>query len=182
MHNWYVVQVFSAQEKKVKKALEEQRDLKGMRDLIEEILLPIENVSEVKKGQQKIVEKRLWPGYLLLKMTLNDESWAYITNTPGVIGFLGGDKPTPLTEAEVHEILNDIESKKKKVVQRHKFEVGDSVKIIDGVFVNFVGTITDIQHEKGRLSVLVNIFGRDTQVDDLEFFQVEETAEEKEIK
>ena len=180
MHNWYVVQVLSTHEKKVKKALDEQRDKKGMQDLITEVLLPIENVSEVKKGQQKIVEKRLWPGYLLVNMNLTDESWEYVKNTQGVIGFLGGDKPTPLTEGEVKEILNDIESKKKRVVQKHKFEVGDSVKIIDGVFVNFVGTVTDVQHEKGRLSVLVSIFGRDTRVDDLEFFQVEEASEESE--
>lgn len=180
MHNWYVVQVLSTHEKKVKKALDEQRDKKGMTELIAEVLLPIENVSEVKKGQQKIVEKRLWPGYLLVKMLLTDESWEYVKNTQGVIGFLGGDKPTPLTESEVKEILHDIESKKKRVVQKHKFEVGDSVKIIDGVFVNFVGTVTDVQHEKGRLSVLVSIFGRDTRVDDLEFFQVEEATEESE--
>jgi transcriptional antiterminator NusG len=180
MHNWYVVQVLSTHEKKVKKSLDEQREKKGMQDLIEEILLPIENVSEVKKGQQKIVEKRLWPGYLLLKMTLTDDSWDFVKNTQGVIGFLGGDKPTPLTESEVKEILNDIESKKKRVVQKHKFEVGDSVKIVDGVFVNFIGTVTDVQHEKGRLSVLVSIFGRDTRVDDLEFFQVEEVTEESE--
>jgi transcriptional antiterminator NusG len=180
MHNWYVVQVLSTHEKKVKKSLDESREKKGMQDLIEEILLPIENVSEVKKGQQKIVEKRLWPGYLLLKMTLTDDSWDFVKNTQGVIGFLGGDKPTPLTEAEVKEILNDIESKKKRVVQKHKFEVGDSVKIVDGVFVNFIGTVTDVQHEKGRLSVLVSIFGRDTRVDDLEFFQVEEVTEESE--
>ncbi len=180
MHNWYVVQVLSTHEKKVKKALDEQREKKGMTELIAEVLLPIENVSEVKKGQQKIVEKRLWPGYLLVKMLLTDESWEYVKNTQGVIGFLGGDKPTPLTESEVKEILHDIESKKKRVVQKHKFEVGDSVKIIDGVFVNFVGTVTDVQHEKGRLSVLVSIFGRDTRVDDLEFFQVEEATEESE--
>jgi transcriptional antiterminator NusG len=113
-------------------------------------------------------------------MTLTDDSWDFVKNTQGVIGFLGGDKPTPLTESEVKEILNDIESKKKRVVQKHKFEVGDSVKIVDGVFVNFIGTVTDVQHEKGRLSVLVSIFGRDTRVDDLEFFQVEEVTEESE--
>lgn len=180
MHNWYVVHTLSAHEKKVKKAIEDQRDIKGMKDFIEDVLLPIENVSEVKKGQQKVVEKRMWPGYLLVKMILNDESWSYISNTPGVIGFLGGEKPTPLSEREVGEILTDIEDKKRKVVQKHQFNVGDSVKIIDGVFVNFVGTITDVQHEKGRLSVLVSIFGRDTQVDDLEFTQVEEVTEENE--
>lgn len=180
MHQWYVVQVLSAQEKKVKKGIEEQRDLKGMADFIEEILLPVENVSEVKKGQQKIVEKRMWPGYLLVKMILNDETWGYITGIPGVIGFLGGDKPTPLTDREVEEILKDVEEKKKKVVQKHQFQIGDTVKIIDGVFVNFVGTITDVQQDKGRLSVQVSIFGRETRVDDLEFVQVEEVTEESE--
>lgn len=180
MHKWYVVQVFSSQEKRVKKALEEHREKKGMTDLIYEVLLPTENVSEVKKGQQHVVEKRLWPGYLLLKMTLNDDSWQYIKNTAGVIDFLGGDKPTSLTEAEVEEILRDLEDKKQKVTQKHKFAVGDRVKITDGVFVNFTGTVTEVFHEKGRLSVLVSIFGRDTRVDDLEFSQVEEASDEVE--
>ncbi|MBA3815513.1 MAG: transcription termination/antitermination protein NusG [Parachlamydiaceae bacterium] len=178
MHKWYVVQVLSTHEKKVKKALEEQREMKGVGDLIEKVLLPIENVSEVKKGQQKVVEKRLWPGYLLLKMNLTDESWQYVKNTAGVIDFLGGDKPTSLSEHEVGEILRDLEDKKQKVTQKHKFNVGDRVKIIDGVFVNFMGTVTDIFHEKGRLSVLVSIFGRETRVDDLEFTQVEEISGE----
>lgn len=177
MHNWYVVQVLSTHEKKVKKALEEQRDLKGVEDFIEKVLLPIENVSEVKKGQQKVVEKRLWPGYLLIKMRLTDDSWQYVKNTPGVIDFLGGEKPTALSEHEVEEILRDLEDKKQKVTQKHKFNVGDRVKITDGVFVNFIGTVTDVFHDKGRLSVLVSIFGRETRVDDLEFTQVEEIAE-----
>jgi transcription termination/antitermination protein NusG len=180
MHKWYVVQVLSTHEKKTKKALEEHLELKGMTDQIEQILLPTENVSEVKKGQQHIVEKRLWPGYLLVKMNLNDDSWQYVKNTNGVIDFLGGDKPTPLTEHEVNEILKDLEDKKKKITQKHKIEVGDRVKIIDGVFVNFIGTVTEVFHDKGRLSVMVSIFGRDTRVDDLEFVQVEEITEEAE--
>lgn len=180
MHKWYVVQVLSTHEKKVKKALEEHLELKGMSDQIEEILLPTENVSEVKKGQQHIVEKRLWPGYLLIKMALNDDSWQYVKNTNGVIDFLGGDKPTPLTDMEVNEILRDLEDKKQKITQKHKFEIGDRVKITDGVFVNFIGTVTEVFHDKGRLSVLVSIFGRDTRVDDLEFAQVEEITEEAE--
>ena len=180
MHKWYVVQVLSTHEKKVKKALEEHRDLKGMTDLIEEVLLPIENVSEVKNGQQKVVEKRLWPGYLLIKMTLNDDSWQYVKDTAGVIEFLGGDTPTALSDAEVDEILRDLENKKEKITQKHKFEVGDRVKITDGVFVNFMGTVQEIFHDKGRLSVLVSIFGRETRVDDLEFMQVEEVTEEAE--
>lgn len=180
MSNWYVVQVLSTHEKKVKKAIEEHLDLKGMRGYIEEILYPTENVSEVKKGQQHVVEKRLWPGYLLIKMELNDDSWQYVKNTNGVISFLGGDKPTPLSDKEVHEILRDLEDKKQKVTQKHKFMPGDRVKITDGVFVNFIGTVTEVFHEKGRLSVLVSIFGRDTRVDDLEFAQVEEITEEAE--
>lgn len=180
MQKWYVVQVLSTHEKKVKKAIEEQRDLKKMTDLIEKVLLPTENVSEVKKGQQKVVEKRLWPGYLLVKMDLTDESWHYIKNTPGVIEFLGGDKPTALTDKEVEEILKDLEDKKQKVTQRHKFEVGDRVKITDGVFVNFIGTVQEVFHDKGRLSVLVSIFGRETRVDDLEFMQVEEITDDVE--
>lgn len=181
MYNWYVLQVFSTHEKKVKKALEEHRDQSGLGDFIEEILLPTENVSEVKKGQQKIVEKRLWPGYLLIKMKLTDESWHFVKTTPGVIDFLGGEKPTALSQREVEEILKDLEDKKQKVTQKHKFNVGDRVKITDGVFVNFIGTVTDVFHDKGRLSVLVSIFGRETRVDDLEFTQIEEIPEGAEI-
>lgn len=178
MHKWYVVQVMSSLEKKVKKALEEYLDAKGMRDFISEILIPTENVAEVKRGHQKISEKRMWPGYLLLKMEITDESWAYVKDTQGVIDFLGGDKPTPLTEKEVQDIMNELADRQKGVVQKHKVEVGDRVKITDGVFVNFVGVVTEVNHEKGRLSVTVSIFGRDTRVDDLEFWQVEQAAAE----
>jgi transcriptional antiterminator NusG len=108
MFKWYVLQVLSTHEKKVKKALEEYLELKGMADQIKQILIPTENVSEVKKGQQHVVEKRLWPGYLLIKMNLNDDSWQYVKNTNGVLDFLGGDQPTPLTDDEVNEILSDL--------------------------------------------------------------------------
>ncbi len=179
MYKWYVVQVLTTHEKKVKKTIEEQRELKGVSDLIAEVLLPTENVSEVKRGQQHVVEKKVWPGYLLVKMNLTDDSWQFIKGVAGVVDFLGGEKPTSLTEREVEEILSDLEQKKEKVTQKHKFEVGDRVKITDGVFVNFVGTVTEVFHDKGRLSVLVSIFGRDTRVDDLEFAQVEEVTEEE---
>ena len=125
-------------------------------------LFRTENVMEVKKGQQKISEKRIWPGYVLIKMTLTDESWQYVKNTNGVIDFLGGEKPTPLPQSEVDNIMSDIEKKKGGVTQKHKFEIGEKVKITDGVFVNFIGTISEVFHEKGRLSVMVSIFGRDT--------------------
>jgi transcription termination/antitermination protein NusG len=180
MQNWYVVQVLSTHEKKVKKALEEQSDLKKASSFIEQVVLPIENVSEIKKGQQKVVEKRLWPGYLLVKMDLNDDSWHYVKNTAGVIDFLGSEKPTALSEQEVDEILQDLEDKKQKITQKHKFNLGDRVKITDGVFVNFIGTVTEVFHDKGRLSVLVSIFGRETRVDDLEFAQVEEITDDAE--
>jgi transcription termination/antitermination protein NusG len=173
MHKWYVVQVISSHEKKVKKALEENRDASGMTELLDEVLVPTENVAEVKRGQQKVSEKRLWPGYILVKMNLTDDSWMYVKNTTGVIDFLGSDKPSPLADQEVSLILSELEEKKKGVVQKHNIVVGDKVKITDGVFVNFIGTVTDVFHDKGRLSVMVSIFGRETRVDDLEFWQVE---------
>jgi transcription termination/antitermination protein NusG len=177
MHKWYVVQVMSSQERKVKKSLEEFRHAKGFDDDISEILIPTENVSEVKRGQQKISEKRMWPGYLLVKMNLTEEAWAYVKDTDGVIDLLGGENPTPLTEKEVADIMKELEDRKKGIVQKHKVDIGDKVKITDGVFVNFIGTVTEVNHEKGRLSVMVSIFGRDTRVDDLEFWQVEATSE-----
>ncbi len=177
MQKWYVVQVMSSQERKVKKAIEEFRHNKGFDDDILEILIPTENVSEVKRGQHKISEKRMWPGYILVKMNLTDDAWAYVKDTPGVIDFLGGEHPTPLSEKEVLDIMKELEDRQKSVVQKHKVEVGDKVKITDGVFVNFIGTVTEVNHEKGRLSVMVSIFGRDTRVDDLEFWQVEQSAE-----
>lgn len=180
MHSWYVVQVFSSHEKKVKKALEEQVDLHSMRELIDQIVIPTENVSEMRRGQQHVVEKRLWPGYILIKMLMTEESWEYVKQTPGVVGFVGGNFPHTkhLSEQEVAAILADLESKKQTVTQKHKFEVGDRVKIVEGVFVNFIGTISHVFHDKGRLSVMVSIFGRDTRVDDLEFHQVEEVQDE----
>lgn len=175
---WYVLQVMSGLEKKVKKAIEENRSSHGMLELIEEVLVPSEMVAEVKRGEQKVSEKKLWPGYALVRMTLTDDSWHYIKETNGVIDFMGGGKPVALLESEALEILKEIDSKKDEVVQKHKFQVGDQVKITDGVFVNFTGTILEVFHDKGRLSVMVSIFGRDTRVDDLEFWQVEDVPVE----
>ena len=180
-HKWYVVQVVSGQEKKVKKTLEENRESKGMLEFISEVLVPTENVAEVKRGQQRVTEKRLWPGYLLIKMNLTDDSWMYVTDTTGVLGFLGGEKASPLSEQEVKEILAELESKKAGIVQKHKISIGDRVKITDGVFVNFIGNVIEVFHDKGRLSVMVSIFGRETRVDDLEFWQVEQVPEGMEV-
>lgn len=180
MHKWYVVQVISGLEKKVKKSLEENRDSKGMSDLVEEVLVPTENVAEVKKGQQKVSEKKMWPGYILVQMTLTDDSWMFIKNTNGVLDFLGGEKPTSLPQNEVDAILSELEEKKKGIVQKHNITIGDKVKITDGVFVNFIGSVIEVFHDKGRLSVMVSIFGRETRVDDLEFWQVEQVSIESE--
>lgn len=174
MHKWYVIQVISSLEKRVKKAIEENRESQGMTDMVSDILVPTENVAEVKRGQQRISEKRLWPGYILVKMVLTDDSWMYVKNTNGVIDFLGGERPLPLPQGEVDSILSELEEKRQGVVHKHNIQPGDRVKIIDGVFVNFVGAVQEVFHEKGRLSVLVSIFGRDTRVDDLEFWQVEQ--------
>jgi len=178
MHKWYVIQVMSTHEKKVKRSLEENLQARGLADYVQEVLLPVENVSEVKNGQRRIVEKRLWPGYLLVKMVFNDDTWAYIKETTGVIDFLGGENPEPLSEEEVQTILKDLEAKKQKVTQKYQFEIGNKVKITDGVFINFIGVISEVFPEKGRLSALVSIFGRETRVDDLELWQVEEVTEE----
>lgn len=178
MQEWYVVQVMSGHEKKVKKTLEENREASGVNELIHEVLLPMEKVAEVKQGEQKIREKHLWPGYLFVRMDLSDETWHYVKNTNGVIDFLGGGKPSRLSEVEVQEILRDLMNKKDEVVHKYNIEIGDQVKITEGVFVNFTGTVTEIFHEKGRLSVLVSIFGRDTRVDDLELWQVEKIVHE----
>lgn len=179
MHKWYVLQVFSSNENKVKKSLLEQGGHETMMDFIDQVLVPTENVSEVKKGEQKIIEKRIWPGYILIKMILTDESWQYVKLTPGVIDFLGGESPTPLTDHEVEQILNDLKSKKGSVVQKHQFSIGDVVKIVEGVFVNLIGTITEVYPDKGMVSVNVSIFGRDTRVDDLDFSQIEAVSEDE---
>jgi len=181
MHKWYVVQVVSGQEKKVKKAIEDNRESQGMVEFVDAVLVPSENVSEVKRGEQRISEKKLWPGYILVKLNLTDDCWMYVRNTNGVLGFLGGEKPSPLPQAEIDAIMRDLEDKKQAVVQKHNIASGDKVKITDGVFVNFIGTVQEVFHDKGRLSVLVAIFGRETRVDDLEFWQVELVPSETEV-
>jgi len=180
MHKWYVLQVLSGHEKKVKKSIDDNLSANGMSGFIEQVMVPTENIQEVKKGQQKVTEKKLWPGYILIKMELTDESWDYIKKTASVIDFLGGGNPTALSDKEVNEILHELEEKKKGVVSKHKFEIGDTVKITEGVFINFIGSVTEVNHEKGKISVLVSIFGRDTRVDDLEFWQVEQVTKDEE--
>lgn len=178
LYKWYVLQVLSSHEKKVKRQIEELREQAGMTKRIVEVLLPTERVSEVKAGKTKISEKRLWPGYLLIKMNMDDDSWHFVNRTNGVIHIL----PSPLSDREVDAILADLRDKKETVTQKHKFKVGDHIKIVDGVFVNSMGTVQEVFHEKGQLSAMVSIFGRDTRVDDLKFEQVEEVADSSGIE
>jgi transcription termination/antitermination protein NusG len=170
---WYVVQVRPGIEKKVKRTIEEGLENASLIDVVHEILMPTENVAEVKKGKQVVREKNLWPGYLIVKMDLTDDAWLYIKNANGVIDLLGGAKPTALTQSEVDEILSELKGKDGEVVHKYDMEAGDEVKITDGVFVNFTGSVIDVFRDKGRISVQVSIFGRETRVDDLEFWQVE---------
>ncbi|PCI78296.1 transcription termination/antitermination protein NusG [Candidatus Aerophobetes bacterium] len=179
---WFVIQVLSGHEKKVKRALDEGVRSHSMEEFVKEIVVPEENVVEIKAGEQKIREKRLWPGYALVRMVLTDESWQFIKTTNGVIDFLGKGKPVPLSQKEVEQILNDLKQKKGEVVHKHDIKIGDSVKIVDGVFINFIGSVTNVNHEKGSLSVMVSIFGRDTKVEDLEFWQVEEVPHDAEVE
>lgn len=174
MHKWYVIQVLSSHEKRVKKTLEENIQSHGMAGSVSEVLLPTEMVVDVKDGQQRMVEKRLWPGYLLVKMDFNDDTWMFVKGTSGVIDFLGGGKPQALSDSEVEALLQDMTQKTTHAKPRHAFEVGDRVKINQGVFASFEGSVDFVDQERGRLSVTVLIFGRETKVEDLEFWQVEE--------
>ncbi|RDB31700.1 transcription termination/antitermination protein NusG [Candidatus Similichlamydia laticola] len=178
----YVVRVLSGREKKVKRAIEESCSAYGLSGQISEVILPVEQVAEVRRGKQRVSEKRIWPGYLLVRMEMNQETWSYIKSVEGVIEFLGGEQPVPLAEDEVETLRQDLKKKKEKISQKHRVSVGDRVKIVEGVFVNFVGTVTEVCGEKGRLSVALAIFGRTTTVDDLEFWQVEEVSDEQDIE
>lgn len=171
---WYVIQVLSSHEKRVKKTLEENIQSHSMSEIISEVLLPTEMVMDVKEGQQRMVEKRLWPGYLLVKMALDDESWMFVKGTSGVIDFLGGGKPQALSNSEMETLLQDMTQKTSHAKPRHAFELGDRVKINQGVFASFEGVVDAVDQERGRLSVTVSIFGRENKVEDLEFWQVEE--------
>ncbi len=174
--NWFVVQVMSGHEMKVKKSIEESITKNNLENTVFEVVVPTEKVIEVKKGEQKVSEKRLWPGYALIRMNLSDEAWMHIKETSGVIGFIGGGEPVPLTTTEVDQMLSDLKNNKDEPSFKNKIQPGDNVKIVDGVFVNFIGTVEEVNNEKGKLSAMVSIFGRDTRVDDLEFWQVEEVS------
>jgi len=169
---WYIVHVYSGFENKVKTALEERIGLSNHADKFGEVLVPTEQVLELVKGKRKTSSRKFYPGYILVQMVLDDETWHIVNNTAKVTGFLGGrEKPTPITEEEAAQILNRMEAGKKKPKPKYFFETGDEVRVIDGPFTNFNGTVEEVSQEKGKIKVLVSIFGRPTPVE-LDFVQV----------
>ena len=169
--NWYVVHTYSGFEEKVKLTIEEKTDKSGLKDKISRILIPAEKVIELKGGKKRESDKKFYPGYILVEMEMDDSTWHLIRNTPHVTGFIGGTKPVPLSEEEVGVILQQIE--KGPVPQiKTQFQKGEGVRIIDGPFTNFVGSVEDVDMDHARLNVMVSIFGRQTPVE-LNFFQVE---------
>ena len=170
---WYVINTYSGFENKVKLNLESRIKTMNMEEKIFRVLVPSEEVSEVKGGKKKIMTKRFFPGYILVEMDLSDESWYVVCNTPKVTGFVGaGNRPTPLQESEVENIIGQMKGTKAKPKPKVNFEKSESVKVIDGPFSNFSGKVEEINAERGKLKVMVTIFGRPTPVE-LDFGQVE---------
>ena len=171
--HWYVLHVLTGQEEKVKANILSRLELSDLKDKISQVLIPTEVVSEVKSGKKKISERKFFPGYVLVEMELTDESWYLIKNTSGVTGFISsGDKPTPLLDEEVQNILKQSEEKKEKPMPKVTFNQGESVRIKEGPFTNFNGIIEELNPARGKLKVSVMIFGRSTPVE-LEYWQVE---------
>lgn len=169
--NWYVVHTYSGYENKVKANLERKVHSMGMEDEIFNVVVPMEDEAEVKDGKKKITKKKVFPGYALVEMIVNDRSWYVVRNTPGVTGFVGsGTKPIPLTDAEVKRILRSMGVEESRPVL--DIEKGQTVHINSGAFENFAATVAEVDAEKGKLKVLVEMFGRETTIE-LDFNQVE---------
>ncbi len=170
---WYVLHTQTGVEAKVKVGLESRAELAGLRHLIHQILIPTEKVSEVKEGKKRISERKFFPGYILVQMELTDDSWYLVKNTPGISGFVGSGKtPIPLSEEEVNQILRQQEEKTSKPKPKVEFSAGESVRVKEGAFANFNGIIEEINPNRGKLRVMVTIFGRQTPVE-LEYWQGE---------
>jgi len=171
---WYVVHAYSGYEKKVATALKERIELHNMQDRFGEVLVPTEEVVEMRGGQQRRSERKFFPGYVLVQMELDDDSWHLVKETPRVMGFIGGtaDAPAPITEAEANTILQRVEQGVEAPRPKTMFEPGEMVRVIDGPFNDFNGVVEEVNYEKSRLNVAVLIFGRSTPVE-LEFGQVE---------
>ena len=173
MKNWYVVHTQTGLEDKVRTALENKIQSQGLQDLISSVVIPTEQISEIRSGKKKISQRKFFPGYLLVEMELNETTYFQIKATPGVTGFIGpGKKPMPLSQLEVDNILKRTQDTQVKPSLKIVFEKGEQVRINDGPFLNFNGTIEEIHPERGKLKVNVSIFGRATPVE-LEYWQVE---------
>jgi len=173
---WYVVHVYSGMEKSVQKALNERIERAGLQTSFGRILVPSEEVVEMKGGQKSISERRIFPGYVLVEMDLTDETWHLVKNTNRVTGFLGGsgNRPSPISEKEVEKILSQMEEGVEKPRPKVLFEVGEMVRVKEGPFADFNGNVEDVNYEKSKVRVSVTIFGRATPVE-LDFSQVEKT-------
>lgn len=169
---WYIVHVYSGFEAKVKSALEEKIASSPYPEKFGEVLVPTEEIVELAKGKRKTSSRKFYPGYILVRMELDDGTWHIVNSTAKVTGFLGGrEKPTPISDEEADQILNRMEVGKLKPQPKYFFESGDEIRVIDGPFTNFNGTVEEVNPEKGKIKVLVSIFGRSTPVE-LEFVQV----------
>ena len=173
---WYVVHAYSGYEKKVAAALKERIELHDMHDGFGEVLVPTEEVVEMRAGQKRKSERKFFPGYVLVQMELTDDTWHLVRETPRVMGFIGGkaDKPAPITDKEAELILQRMDDSVEKPKPKTIFEPGEMVRVIDGPFNDFNGVVEEVNYEKSRLQVAVLIFGRSTPVE-LEFGQVEKT-------
>jgi transcriptional antiterminator NusG len=170
---WYVVHTYSGFENRVKQVLEERVKTLGKESLISEIIVPTEKVVELVKGERRTTSRKFFPGYILVKMDLNDEAWHIVKSTPKVTGFVGGlTRPTPISEDEVAKITHQMAEGRAKPKPKVMFEAGEVVRVIDGPFTNFSGVVEEVRPDKGKLRVMVSIFGRSTPVE-LEFIQVE---------
>jgi len=168
---WYVVHTYSGYENKVKTNLEKRLESMNMEDKIFRVLVPVEDEVQVKDGKKKVAKKQVYPGYVLVEMVLTDDSWYVVRNTPGVTGFVGsGNRPIPLHDAEIKDILKRMGVEEAK--PRVDYEIGENIRVISGPFENFIGTVKDIDADKGKLRVMVSMFGRETPIE-LEFNQVE---------
>ena len=173
---WYVVHAYSGYEKSVQKALKDRIDRAGMQDKFGQILVPVEEVIEMKSGQKSISERKFFPGYVLVEMEMSDDTWHLVKNTDKVTGFVGGSamKPTPISQKEVDNILHQIQKGVEKPKPKILFEMGEAVRVKEGPFTAFHGNVEDVNYDKSKLRVSVSIFGRPTPVE-LDFNQVEKS-------
>ena len=178
---WFVLHTLTGQEAKVKESIDRRLDKEEMREYLDQVLIPTEKVSEVKKGVRSTTTRKFFPGYVLAHVQLYDDNkkviervWYFVKETPGVIGFVGGERPAPLRPQEVEVLLFQVEEKKEKVKPKVIYETGETIKITDGPFMSFTGVVEEVDAERGKLRVSVAIFGRSAPVE-LEYWQVERT-------